>query len=326
MVALPRHGCSFSPQYRPTAAAGQPADETGENRRDAEERRTQRNKEGKRGIRDEKRSLSPAISYESRSSTFSVSSLRPLRLCGSPGFRLPDGCMMGLEGSGAGSEGGRVALWRRNLAAIWAAQMLAIVGFNTRAPFYVFFLRDDLGVHSTRALTLWSGALNSAGALTMMITAPIWGVVADRYGRKPMVVRAMACGFVLAVLSSFAQQPWHVLVLRLLEGRDARHRLRLRRLRRQFRPEGATGLQPRADPDGGLLRRVDRPVRRRLSLGRDRLPAHALGLRQPARPRRARRLHLRPRGFQAPAGDRGQTPLVPAPRRAPICTTNSCSC
>jgi len=111
-----------------------------------------------------------------------------------------------------------VARWRRNLAAIWLAQMLAIVGFNTRSPFYVFFLRDDLGVHSLHALTLWSGVLNSAGALTMMITAPIWGVVADRYGRKPMVVRAMACGFLLATLSSFAQHPWHLLILRLLEG------------------------------------------------------------------------------------------------------------
>jgi len=111
-----------------------------------------------------------------------------------------------------------VARWRRNLAAIWTAQMLAIVGFNTRAPFYVFFLRDDLGVHSTRALTVWSGVLNSAGALTMMIAAPIWGVVADRYGRKPMVVRAMGCGFILATLSSFAQHPWHILVLRMLEG------------------------------------------------------------------------------------------------------------
>jgi DHA1 family multidrug resistance protein-like MFS transporter len=111
-----------------------------------------------------------------------------------------------------------VARWRRNLAAIWAAQMLAIVGFNTRSPFYVFFLRDDLGVHSVRALTVWSGVLNSAGALTMMIAAPIWGVVADRYGRKPMVVRAMGFGFILATLSSFAQHPWHLLVLRLLEG------------------------------------------------------------------------------------------------------------
>jgi DHA1 family multidrug resistance protein-like MFS transporter len=111
-----------------------------------------------------------------------------------------------------------VSQWRRNLAAIWTAQMLAIVGFNTRSPFYVFFLRDDLGVHSLRALTIWSGVLNSAGALTMMIAAPIWGVVADRYGRKPMVVRAMGCGFILATLSSFAQHPWHILVLRMLEG------------------------------------------------------------------------------------------------------------
>ncbi len=108
--------------------------------------------------------------------------------------------------------------WRRNLAAIWAAQMLAIVGFNTRAPFFVFYLRDDLGVHSTRALTIWSGVLNSGGALTMMIAAPIWGVIADRYGRKPMVVRAMTCGCALAILSSFAQHPWHVLILRMLEG------------------------------------------------------------------------------------------------------------
>lgn len=108
--------------------------------------------------------------------------------------------------------------WRRNLAAIWVAQMLAIVGFNSRAPFFVFFLRDDLGVHSTHALTLWSGVLNAAGALTMTIAAPIWGVISDRYGRKPMVVRAMASGCVLAALSSLAQQPWHVLVLRLFEG------------------------------------------------------------------------------------------------------------
>jgi DHA1 family multidrug resistance protein-like MFS transporter len=108
--------------------------------------------------------------------------------------------------------------WRRNLAAIWVAQMLAIVGFNARAPFFIFFLRDDLGVHNVRSLTLWSGVLNAIGALTMTIAAPIWGVISDRYGRKPMVVRAMLSGCLLSVLSSFAQAPWHVLVLRAAEG------------------------------------------------------------------------------------------------------------
>ncbi len=108
--------------------------------------------------------------------------------------------------------------WRRNLAAIWVAQMLAIVGFNSRAPFFAFFLRDDLGVSDTRAVALWSGFFAAGGALTMTVAAPIWGVISDRYGRKPMVLRAMTMGCILATLSSFAQSPWHVFGLRLLEG------------------------------------------------------------------------------------------------------------
>ncbi len=124
--------------------------------------------------------------------------------------------MAAREGRGAEEE--RMPGWQRNLTAIWLAQMLAIVGFNARAPFFIFFMRDDLGVTSTQALTIWSGVLNAVGALPMIIAAPIWGVIADRYGRKPMVLRAMACGCVLSMLSAFAQAPWQVLVLRALEG------------------------------------------------------------------------------------------------------------
>ena len=37
--------------------------------------------------------------------------------------------------------------WRRNLYALWAAQLLAIVGFSMRTPFLPFFL-GDLGIDS----------------------------------------------------------------------------------------------------------------------------------------------------------------------------------
>src|SRR5215472_10390659 len=125
--------------------------------------------------------------------------------------------------------------WRRNLAAIWVAQMLAIIGFNARTPFFIFFLQDDLGVHNTRALTLWSGVLSAIGALTMTIAAPIWGVISDRYGRKPIVVRAIAVA---------CPRPAR-------GGRgDARHRLSLRRICCQYRAEGASRVQPRVDADG----------------------------------------------------------------------------
>src|SRR5205823_6634937 len=65
---------------------------------------------------------------------------------------------------------------------------------------------------------LWSGAVNAGGAAVMAISAPLWGIIADRYGRKPMVLRAMFAGSVTIALMSLAQRPWHLLVLRFFEG------------------------------------------------------------------------------------------------------------
>nr|MBA3415506.1 MFS transporter [Chloroflexia bacterium] len=107
--------------------------------------------------------------------------------------------------------------WRRNLYALFAAQMLAIVAFSLRAPFLPFYL-SDLGATSTDAQTLWSGIINAAGAGVMAITAPFWGAAADRYGRKPMLIRAMAAAVVTIALMSLATEVWHLLALRLVEG------------------------------------------------------------------------------------------------------------
>jgi hypothetical protein len=65
--------------------------------------------------------------------------------------------------------------WRTNLYAIWVAQMLSIIAFSLRAPFLPFFL-GDLGLESVEQQALWSGLINAAGAGTMAITAPIYGI------------------------------------------------------------------------------------------------------------------------------------------------------
>lgn len=107
--------------------------------------------------------------------------------------------------------------WRRNLYAIWAAQLLAIIGFNLRAPFLPFFL-GDLGVATPEGQALWSGIINAAGAGVMAISAPIWGAFADRHGRKPMLLRAQFAAFTTIGLMAFATAPWHLLALRMIEG------------------------------------------------------------------------------------------------------------
>jgi MFS transporter, DHA1 family, multidrug resistance protein len=107
--------------------------------------------------------------------------------------------------------------WQRNLYALWIAQLLTIIGFSLRTPFLPFFL-DDLGANTFSSQAVWSGAINAGGALVMAISAPIWGIVADRYGRKPMVLRAMFFGSLTIGLMSFATSPWHLLILRFFEG------------------------------------------------------------------------------------------------------------
>src|SRR5688572_12143427 len=80
--------------------------------------------------------------------------------------------------------------WRRNLYAITIAQALAIVGFTLREPILPFYLKA-LGAESTESATRWSGLFAAGGAITMAVTAPLWGIVGDRFGRKPMLLRSM---------------------------------------------------------------------------------------------------------------------------------------
>jgi MFS transporter, DHA1 family, multidrug resistance protein len=107
--------------------------------------------------------------------------------------------------------------WNVTLYAVWFGQILALIGFSSRVPFLPFYL-GDLGVPDVAGQTLWSGVINAAGAATMAITAPLWGLLADRYGRKPMLMRGLFGGALTVTLMGFATAPWQLVALRVLEG------------------------------------------------------------------------------------------------------------
>jgi MFS family permease len=52
----------------------------------------------------------------------------------------------------------------------------------------------------------------------MSIASPIWGVLGDRYGRKPMLIRSMLGGAITVGLVAIVQTPEEMLVLRFLQG------------------------------------------------------------------------------------------------------------
>jgi MFS transporter, DHA1 family, multidrug resistance protein len=95
---------------------------------------------------------------------------------------------------------------------------MAIFGFSFAFPFLSIFISHDLGVQQGRDLDLWTAAAASASGLAMAIASPIWGVLGDRYGRKPMLIRSMVGGALTVGLIYFAQTPTELLVLRFLQG------------------------------------------------------------------------------------------------------------
>jgi MFS family permease len=95
---------------------------------------------------------------------------------------------------------------------------MAIFGFSFAFPFLSIFISHDLGVHPGRDLDLWTAASASSSGLSMAIASPIWGILGDRYGRKPMLIRSMLGGAITVGLIFLVQTPAQLVVLRILQG------------------------------------------------------------------------------------------------------------
>jgi MFS transporter, DHA1 family, multidrug resistance protein len=108
--------------------------------------------------------------------------------------------------------------WRRNLAILFFAQFTAIFGFAFCFPFIPLYLSHDLGVHNSHDLALWTGVSGSATGLASAAVSPLWGVLADRYGRKSMLIRAMLGGGLSVAFLALARNPLELVILRGLQG------------------------------------------------------------------------------------------------------------
>jgi MFS transporter, DHA1 family, multidrug resistance protein len=103
------------------------------------------------------------------------------------------------------------------LAVLFAAQFLTSVGFSTIFPFLPNYV-EHLGSATGLPILLLVTAVFSVQALAMMIASPIWGGLADRFGRKRMVERAMYSGAVLILLMAFVRSAEELVLLRLVQG------------------------------------------------------------------------------------------------------------
>ncbi|WP_318366501.1 multidrug efflux MFS transporter [Enterobacter sp.] len=107
--------------------------------------------------------------------------------------------------------------WKVNLISVWFGCFFTGLAISQILPFLPLYVAQ-LGVTSHEALSMWSGLTFSITFLISAIVSPMWGSLADRKGRKLMLLRASLGMAIAILLQAFATNVWQLLLLRGIMG------------------------------------------------------------------------------------------------------------
>ncbi len=107
--------------------------------------------------------------------------------------------------------------WKVNLISVWFGCFFTGLAISQILPFLPLYVAQ-LGVTSHEALSMWSGLTFSVTFLISAIVSPMWGSLADRKGRKLMLLRASLGMAVAILLQAFATNVWQLFFLRAVMG------------------------------------------------------------------------------------------------------------
>jgi MFS family permease len=108
-------------------------------------------------------------------------------------------------------------IWKRNLIVCWFGTFVTAIGMSQIAPIMPLYIRQ-LGIQNTAAIEQLSGIAFGITFIVSAIFSPLWGYAADKFGRKPMLLRA-SLGMAIVIGSmGFAQNVCQLIGLRLLQG------------------------------------------------------------------------------------------------------------
>lgn len=108
--------------------------------------------------------------------------------------------------------------WLSQVVIVCAAIFLATFAFSMYSPFIVLYLLHDLGAASADEAAFIAALAFSAAGVGVVILAPIWGALADRFGRKLLLMRALVGGALVVGLMGVARSGPELVVLRFFQG------------------------------------------------------------------------------------------------------------
>ena len=107
--------------------------------------------------------------------------------------------------------------WQRTLWVMVTVQALMSFAFSVSGPFLPLFI-IQLGVKPIATVSIWAGVIASVNFLAAAIFSPIWGGIADRTGRKAMVIRSCVAVAIFTGLMGVVQNVWQLFTARACMG------------------------------------------------------------------------------------------------------------
>ena len=106
--------------------------------------------------------------------------------------------------------------WKENLRVAWLGSFLTGASISLVVPFMPIFV-EQLGIEGDQ-VAFYAGLAISVSAVSAALVSPIWGILADKYGRKPMMIRAGLAMTITMGGLAFVPNIYWLLFLRLLNG------------------------------------------------------------------------------------------------------------
>lgn len=106
----------------------------------------------------------------------------------------------------------------RDLISIWIVVLCTALPISTLFPFLYFMIRDFGIAEREEDIGYYAGYVGSSFMIGRALTSVFWGIVADRYGRKPVILLGTIAVVIFNTLFGLSVNFWMAIITRFLLG------------------------------------------------------------------------------------------------------------